>query len=357
MSPINRVTDLIDDVPTSFVAASSSAPQHVNGFSERQQDAAAGNAKSESDVPGLDVLGTSCGRPGGDSRYSLIQRELFDELRPETFTDKAMVDSLALDYVHLEALARNIQALLTPPPLPAHDAAVLEEISAARRGLCDIRKMLGRGRRDDGERDDGNRAHRGHDRVKDPADGGGNADGDGQRPIGPCGRPAAERLADLIVRLVEGIMADLAQARADGEVEADMAEPERREFKWLKAMGKMIRPARRELADRDRVAAVLSGEVAAPIEQLQRLYELLFELEESLSFFIKGKRDVERTILRRLEEAAAAARDPARLDRVERLQRQRREVDKSITLKLHAVRHLTPTCLGAPRGARQPRRG
>jgi hypothetical protein len=255
---------------------------------------------------------------GDDRLYRAILTELTEEFSPETFTARALVDALALDYVQATRVRQMMELLQQP-----EERAVKEGTEAARvqmgRKILHLSKMaIARLRGSDAPLLTSKQAAR-----------------------------VAERVAGQLQSLMEnfeGLLAD----RAEGALPADAGgaantklsvgdlEFEQEEDRQLEALMKVIGRAKVRFQDRLYVAAVLS-ETAKPKDgDAGRLIAVLENVVASYVTWLCGQDDVEKKVARLGANLLIAwAQTP---DRLILLTRYQQKIECAIDRKVRRLR-------------------
>jgi hypothetical protein len=217
-----------------------------NGAKSRGPVTEAGRRRSAGNAMRHGLLARKLMPPGDhrehDRLYFKVRTSLVNEFEPRTFTETALVDALAMDFVQLTRCRQMIEELFRPPELPELEMRTWRSAKLADREIKLIDRVAG-------EIDAG-----------DPPN---------------LTRRQAERLAKLIAALVIDIEQEIADLQA-GEIE-----PDDEEDAQLAALMQLIRPMRRRLQDSDHLAAVLSGNAVPARGELSRIRGLLRSLRDA----------------------------------------------------------------------------
>lgn len=225
-----------------------------------------------------------------DELYRRTRKALANQFSPEVFTDRALVDTLAADYVQLARAHRLIEAACMPQ---ATDGNTLREQRRSKNLLHQIERFLA-----------------------------------GQ-PIGKARdcRRLAERVASLVERIRHEATGDEFEndpAKLDGDERQELLDALQR---W-----KRLRPSYRKLKDVQHVAAVLVGEVQPSRVEKSRLQTLLSEIAADLRRRIAtaaAQRLRQDQVLASAEAALAAAPEKLAL-----LQRYATSIERRIERKV-----------------------
>jgi hypothetical protein len=281
-------------------------------------------------------------------------RKLVDEWRPTTFSEGAAVSSLAADYTQLARLQWMIERLQRPGALSEEDAKKLLVLDEACRDQALIRAVIARLDAGDPGACTPEQAKRlaalvatGAAQVEEDtiaSDGAAEdlaieaaRERDDPRSAPTTGRSGDTGPADKgEPETREGAAALDPGAVSDRENGAD--EFEQQELEQLQHLWGLIRPVKKQLADREHLAAVLAGEVRARARETRGLRGMFAAIDECLSRRQWGssrcalKQRAERLQHQALTAVAAA---PEKLLLLYRL---RVEVEKSIDRKLQGLR-------------------
>jgi hypothetical protein len=281
-----------------------------NGARSRGPKTAAGKAKSRLNSYRHGLVARVVCPPadvrGDDALYRRVRGELMAEFKPATFTERALVDGLAHDFVQAARIRRMVDAVQRPPSDPG-DAEQWLTLRDGRRDLGAADRLL-------------------------------EAWGVNKAP--PASDPkVAARLAARVVEWATRVRDDLAAADAERATEAEASDDpdatvegdgdasaadvaavakweaaEAAEVDRLRALWADVRPAEHLLTDRGRVAAVLAGRQKVAVGEAKGLRRTVAEVAAGLKRWVEARADLAGRLERARDQAEAAlADDPARL--------------------------------------------
>lgn len=240
---------------------------------------------------------------GDDRLFRHFRRELLAEFQPRGFLDRLTIDHLAHDLVQLARCRAMVEALHRPAGIPVADGEAHDKLRSAHRDLKAVRCAL------------------------DALDAG------QQLRAQP---KAAHLAADAVARAIQGLDGYVNQPYGLSRDEMDVYE--RQEFdetnvKWL-----AVRPARKLLLDRSRVATILQGTVCPTSAQRRHLRAALGIAADNLATFVRRLEQgrVEQRVKQRHDAALLAlAENPNALML---LQRYQVRIERSIERKVAQLR-------------------
>jgi hypothetical protein len=245
---------------------------------------------------------------GSDATYRQIRRELMAEFKSARFSDIALIDSLAREYLTLVRIAAMEESLHRPPGLTDEDLEKWQSIVEHRQLielLDSVLFKLSRGK---------------------PS----------------CSRAQADlvvpRTAGAITKIEEALAAiaeDNAKIVAAEITEAEDPNQAREDAHWLE-LGSVVNAPGLQLRDRDVMARVLRGQVRLSEADRQRLITLLGHIRTNIDLKIFCERQEELRI-KRLQDAHVSGLAEAP-DRLLLLLRYRGKVENAIARKLKYLR-------------------
>jgi hypothetical protein len=306
-NPPNRISHLLDGPPQrSPRSPAQREAARRNGARGRGPVTAEGKARASLNSLRHGLLARVLAPPadprGDHQAYRKIRRALVEEFNPATFTQTALLDALAHDYVQLARCRRMLEALHRPAALTREDAIAWEAVQLARRDLKGLTKLLAR------------------------------LDA-GQLPA--CPPALASRIAGRVAHYVRQLEADLTPGPEQMSPE-EMDDFERQELRGLEENWAVVLPARARLADAAHVAAVLVGGKRAGATERGRLRHVLGQLAAWSRRHGDVGGELEKRVRRGQEQALLAlARAPEQLLVIDRY---RGRIERAVERKLAQLR-------------------
>jgi hypothetical protein len=245
---------------------------------------------------------------GSDALYRQIRGELMAEFKCRKFSDIALVDTLAREYLTLVRIAAMEESLQRPPGLTDEDLEKWQTI-VERHQLIEVLDAI-------------------------------------LRKLSR-GKPSCSReQADLVVRhtagaitkieeALAGIAEDNAKTAAGEIMEAEDPDQAKEDAHWLK-LGSVINAPGVRLRDRDVVVRVLRGQLRLIEADRQRLVTLLGHLRKNTDLWLFMQKSEERRIKELRDNTVLSLAEAP--DRLLLLLRYRRQVEHSIARKLKSLR-------------------
>ena len=257
MIAVNRLTPIFEELAqTPSRTPAQQAASRQNGARSHGPVTLAGKNKSRLNGLHHGLLARVVAPPadlnGSDKLYRRVRQELLAEFKPGRFTERAGIDTLAIEYVNLARVIAIQESLHRPPGLCDDDIQAWQKIVERRRLLKQLEGLLTR--------------------LK-----------GGQNP--DCSLPAANRIARNLTKLVGKIqvaVAKIAEEQAAVEAaasETPAADPDdhddlEEDRRWLE-LGQIVAGPGLQLHDQETVARVLSGRLKLSPADRQRLIVLL----------------------------------------------------------------------------------
>lgn len=235
-----------------------------------------------------------------DRLYIKIRRELIEELRPETFTQRAAVDALARDYVQLGRAGAMTEALQRIAAPASDDLAkrwhkVVEARTAVKAMTAAQKSLTG-------------------------------------KDAPSCRSQSADLIASRIVEAVDQLRADLDPSEEDAVPEAELNDYEREELRQLKEGWAKIRPPRDKMPGKMRIAAVLRGDEWPAAAERAWLRRVLDYVADATRTWLGTQKDLERQVESR--QAASLAALAGKPDHLMLLHRYERAIQRMIDHRL-----------------------
>jgi hypothetical protein len=285
MATINRIIGLMDEAPAAPAAREKTPASGKAGATAR--------SSKRGSVERLISLSNDVRKQ--DKLFRQIRRELMDEFRPETFTARMTVESVASDLIQVARLRQMAEALQQPRAVDERAAEKLRRLSESRRKSRATARVLAAW------------------------------DAETNPELPPA---TAARLSDDVVSEVRFLRG----CGEDKTPEAELEGFEREVYPRLKPMWATVRSTAKRLEDRTRVLAVFTGRTRPGGAEQRALRTVLAELERKYRIFIGDHVGAEKRALEQQRaELVMLARAP---DLLLKLQRQVIAMERSIESKL-----------------------
>ncbi len=302
----NRVTPLFDPSPVEVRTRTPAQKEasRRNGALSRGPLTDEGKSRSSLNAVKHGLLArnlTPAADPRGhDVLYRRLHKQLLHELQPRTFSEQALVDALAHDYLQLSRARAMSEILQQGPGLNPEEVKRWEMLQEARRERGAIRSLLA------GLKED---------------------------RTGNCSAPVARRLAKLIVEQVEGTYEYL-NPTEEVTPENELDEYEKGELQQMKDRWARIEPVRARLSDHENVVKLFTGRRHAWSRELKAVRHLLELQLERCRQQIEANITVERVSMQAQETwLKSLAGQPEKLLLIDRYVQ---GIERSIRLKLAA---------------------
>lgn len=298
-NPSNRLSGIIDDATAS--PASTEAQREAsrrNGAKSRGPVSDEGKARSRLNSVKHGLLAKVITPPGDPRQHDLLYRryrqELIDELKPSSFSERALVDALASDYVQLGRARAMIEAAQRMPSMNKQDQATWELIQHRRREERHLDDAV----------------------VRIDA---------GQPPATTM--KTARFLLDMLKALVDQFVGDAEDEEVDDDDYVDPATAQ---------LNKLIGPLEKFLNRDEHTAARLRGQQVCSEPEMACLRPVLVFLRDAARRWIRDHDDVQRRLDRQHEDSLTAwATTPEKLML---LARYVRTLERDIERKLERLR-------------------
>jgi len=236
-----------------------------NGARSRGPVTAEGKARSAANSLKHGLLAKLLSPPGDprehDRLFRRIRKELLEEFKPATFTERAAVEKLAKLYLQSGRAEELIESLQRPACISQKDAEAYRKLQDDRRNIKHLKRVL--------------------------------LQLDHDEPLA-CDRDLADLLAERVGLSVESLQEILSEPTVPI---AEMTEYELEEDRGLKRQWAKVRPVKALLTDRGRLSKILMGETEATPAVKRQLHDFLHRLAQGDGQRIERNAGIEQSVI------------------------------------------------------------